>query len=1830
MSGYNNGHWHTANGGGLPLRPPTVDEALPYSPFTSLMPFSPEIIPYPSAEPPTPPSTLTDEQRNAGKRVMDTLNEEAKAPPGTSSTLRTTMMELRSLLDPNDLPEYKFKATTQLSTPPPDSPVKDSTTPTSTRAPTLNRFADLLLRNTDIAYQHPGLHPTQHAHSNRSLPTQPTLPTPNRATPQHYAPSVPSLSQNITPSSTSSSTPQRAGPAIVVKPLPTNARREEYQRYDNITPSNGMAAAKIADRSNDRLSAMKPQEREIAEHNIKKLKSFVSRLVTERDDPDQSSSFTTLVTDEGERVVLNGRGFSELSQAVRAVMDKDYFSAVSVKTVLLIQSLCEPLITATTQLPLFLLGQDPRDATDRLLHALTGVKACKLALDTMTKSRDDHQLRSEDLVQNIVSILKNVLQSCIIPITQSRPSSDPESEQLFNWATQHNQDTKDLLRLSGDIFELITSLIAKVKMDESALSAIESLSVDIIFAQGGEKESESAFGTKNFESFRQKSMGAIVQIFASSDRLQKQRITSEVLSNLDRLPEKRASARNFKTPHGSIMLISALFMRFVQVATHDDASPKTANGSDHAKASSEDDSGDDHELGMGHSKATSPKLSPNQIVEQTWNCAVATAWQIANHLVLRATNVSKSGDKPFRILLDYSIEDFCNLLGYSDWPAASSLLGSILTQMVKIMRNPKKEGVQAADMALAVMSSMGAGTIDLQKRLKDLKGKMNVAQSECSSKLVPLADDALNSNINNHDIFGLQGPYRAVLDSLQGDLSSHESESERMNSSSLRRYYITSWAHNCHEAFQPKETDEVLPKSVIELQIQLQQLVTEPNRFLKEIFFPRMSDNERQLAAGIVALQSPFCKYFPQILNTFLSNIKSDTVKIKSRAVSSLSSLIEKDAHILSRPMIQSFISLLDDPSPSVRENMLTLLGKRLETDPSLHILCLPSLVRLLRDEKNTGPKKKAIKQVKEIYEARAKSEDKVATKSEYNVRIATALLPLLFDEDKGIAELVHQTFEDMWLGPFEATSKTDENRTKINRTNRVLVLVDTVHGIRDQTANRQAFESFFKTALSVKSKNYDKNIKICKVLLDELAESIIGTDSPSMENSQSRFLQTMSVFAKVNPKLFTASQVQMLKPYVKSFKDRTDISVFQPTVVIFRYVIPSLSSLEDAFLEEVRMALSQAIQTTASGAAQGLSSDYRDTLLDIAHCLWTISPLLKGEPGRKSGSEKLVTMIVSTASLLQPLSSVPIASISADKIDPHKRKIKSFLLILGSFGQASDLDVFIDTFKAECTRKFPGATPKADRAKLPPIQRWIASSGSSVAVLLIDLVRMFTTPQWETPIRAHALRCLAQICQQKPQHFARADIDKVFKLPFINGDVELMRVILGQFCEFFVDAERRSDAAVENAGKEGAVQGAARMETSFTASGQDTATMHLARGFLQSIVDVALHRSDDLAQRATEIIGSISRQGLVHPKECGPSLVALSTSRVGTIAKIAAAEHLKIHLQHETMFEKEYVEAVKFAFRYQLEVFNDSRGAVMDTTQSTTQIRPKLYALFEAFKSGTRKVLKKFITNMFREINFTPSTLEHKGDAPEPLLFARFCLDNFASFDYSRNDDVILVISIIESIVLKETGPSVALEEDFPRSDITEQQPQETLIEGVPAETKIPQPVGPDDSLHKPAVASIILRLMWDTRSHLRRFYNLPGKITAKDTQRPITKLHFLTTGKELWENFDTVMSSLSSREGMIKACNGLTEIISVDAEHAVAEGAADAEASEQLAKAVAGYETPDEDEEDGPVPTSGRNRKRKGSGNMGNTPKRARGRLSGGKSKKRSSKTPDDDDWD
>ena len=64
------------------------------------------------------------------------------------------------------------------------------------------------------------------------------------------------------------------------------------------------------------------------------------------------------------------------------------------------------------------------------------------------------------------------------------------------------------------------------------------------------------------------------------------------------------------------------------------------------------------------------------------------------------------------------------------------------------------------------------------------------------------------------------------------------------------------------------------------------------------------------------------------------------------------------------------------------------------------------------------------------------------------------------------------------------------------------------------------------------------------------------------------------------------------------------------------------------------------------------------------------------------------------------------------------------------------------------------------------------------------------------------------------------------------------------------------------------------------TANERDSASALITQHFIKDIVAIALASQDGSALTATEVIASIKRQGLAHPKESGPALVDVHAIR--------------------------------------------------------------------------------------------------------------------------------------------------------------------------------------------------------------------------------------------------------------------------------------------------------------------------------------------------------------
>ena len=572
---------------------------------------------------------------------------------------------------------------------------------------------------------------------------------------------------------------------------------------------------------------LRPHEREQADRKIEELESYVTKLCEERDDVDASGSFARLSTADGDMSVMEARAMDRLSDRMANVNNLGHFSELPVDLIMQLQKLLEPSVTCTGQLSFFSQGEDWSESISKARAAL---KASKLILTSMIDGRDDYRLRPEDTVGVIIDLVKMIRNECIVPVVQAR-----RSDSLFNTANSCRKELTSVLFDCGAVLSRFATLIGKVNLPERGLNVLEDLTVGLLVEQNSDSERDSVFGIKPFETFRQRAMDVLAQIFARHSE-QRPSILNGILSNLEKLPDKKASARQFKSAREvPIMSISALFMRFVQVAAMNRESRMSRAPAD-TEAQLKEEDGSDCEPSTATpqvSKRKSKCSAPDQIAQALARNARNIATTITLNLVDRASNVSKTGDKPFRNLLDLFVEDFCSVLGSPEWPAATLLLESLLGRMFNMVHKDTaaKHSVVDKDMALATMAKVGCGIVDFKHRLKKSKRTLNTVQSELSAKLDRLADDALTDNtkesVNPIDLYEFEGPYRMVIESLRDYLDLRRND-EDLHLESVTGCHVTLWLDAVISKFKENSPEAPRPPAAEGLQKRLEAMIMDP------------------------------------------------------------------------------------------------------------------------------------------------------------------------------------------------------------------------------------------------------------------------------------------------------------------------------------------------------------------------------------------------------------------------------------------------------------------------------------------------------------------------------------------------------------------------------------------------------------------------------------------------------------------------------------------------------------------------------------------------------------------------------------------------------------------------------------------------------------------------------------------------------------------------------------------------------------------------------------------------------------------------------------------
>lgn len=579
-------------------------------------------------------------------------------------------------------------------------------------------------------------------------------------------------------------------------------------------------------------TTLRPHEREITDRRIEDLQSLVTELEDDKSDPEGSQYFTKIVTTAGEVTVLDSRSMGALSEKMSPITDLGRFALLPVGIVLQIQSLVHPTIISITKNDFAMQGDDnAEDFSESIDGARFALKASTLLLDTMIDGCDDHRLRREEIIDIIIDLVKLVKDACIVPIIQFRRSGG--SENLFNLASTCVQPLQVVLRLCGNVLHRFATLIGKYQLSDRALNTLEYLTLELLVEQNSDHERDSIFTIAKFEQFRQKAMDVVAQIFAECVA-QRQSILNSIFSNLEKLPVQKSSARQFQSAHElPIMTLSALFMRFVQVAATNREVQTSTGVTERGKQVLEDDSSD-YEPGSSSQKAKRRQGgdAPINIARSLIMSASNIARFIAGALISRATGVAKTADKPFRVLLDLFIDDFCNVLGSPEWPASALLLTHLTKYMQeKFMNTAAKASVVDKELALVTMTRIGCGIFDFKHTLRQTKRKLDVSQSDLASNLGRRLDEALHEDskerINDMDLLSFDGPYRIVIESLGSYLDLRTNNAEDLHSQSINGYYTSSWLDAVSKVFSNREDGEY-PAALTELQHNLSCMIMDP------------------------------------------------------------------------------------------------------------------------------------------------------------------------------------------------------------------------------------------------------------------------------------------------------------------------------------------------------------------------------------------------------------------------------------------------------------------------------------------------------------------------------------------------------------------------------------------------------------------------------------------------------------------------------------------------------------------------------------------------------------------------------------------------------------------------------------------------------------------------------------------------------------------------------------------------------------------------------------------------------------------------------------------
>ena len=508
----------------------------------------------------------------------------------------------------------------------------------------------------------------------------------------------------------------------------------------------------------------------------------------------------------GSGPVLTSEALARLESAISRVHVAQQTSQIPLRHLTRLQKVCLKSLVHAAEEDFGIFenasGLQPQ-ALAALVHiAENGITAARLLLRIITLNREEKVLYSEELLADTLGLLKTLAEKVIVPVVEARSSSD--LGKCISYDEKSRMTLGAIAQRTGRCLKLLSDLIISSEISEMSITTIDYLCTMLIFVGNASSEKESILGINKFENLRRSAMDTLARVFLRSPSL-RDSILDEILSSLEKLPVARQTARHYKIVDGKpIQLVSALIMNLIQTTAtivpnkggrakfqHDrsDSDEDVTNSSTETSPTRRKSAGRPklQASTKQYHKALSGPEGLTAYVAPLLDSVTKNAKYVTHYLVTRALKSSKTSDEPYRNLLDIFTEDFINVLGHADWPAAELVLRELLLRLIGITDNDKSPA-PAKNMALDLMGVMGSGIIQLRLHLEHLVQGSTAESDEQTTRIANLAKGSLEGRTADSELISLTGPFRNVTEYLD------YRGTDDVSLSSARNYYLLQWS----------------------------------------------------------------------------------------------------------------------------------------------------------------------------------------------------------------------------------------------------------------------------------------------------------------------------------------------------------------------------------------------------------------------------------------------------------------------------------------------------------------------------------------------------------------------------------------------------------------------------------------------------------------------------------------------------------------------------------------------------------------------------------------------------------------------------------------------------------------------------------------------------------------------------------------------------------------------------------------------------------------------------------------------------------------------------